>query len=403
MRILIALTYYRPHTSGLTIYTERLAKALARRGHEVTVLTSHFDPGTPQEEMVDGVKIVRFPVWFRISKGVISPTIGLLATRLVRQNDVIHLHLPQFDAAGIAFRGRIFHKPSVITYHCDLQLPRGWFNRFVNFVVNIANDLAALFTDRIVTYTRDYGEHSPYARRYLKKMHYILPPVELPQGTDDEAQSFQRQHDLAGKQPVIGMAARFAAEKGVEVLLDALPLVLEKYPDTVVCFAGQYQDVLGEEAYAARLFPRIHEFEQKGHWNWLGVLNQREMAAFYRDIDVLVVPSLNSTESFGLVQIEAMMNGVPVVASDLPGVRQPVRMTGMGEIIPIGDSDQLAAALVRIFSQPDAYRKDTESIFKQFSPDEVAEAYEKLFEELLEEKMANKKSTSPVSRLIRHL
>ena len=62
MRILTVLTYYRPHTSGLTIYAERLAKALAKRGHQVTVLTSQFDKSTPLEEEQDGVRIRRVPV-----------------------------------------------------------------------------------------------------------------------------------------------------------------------------------------------------------------------------------------------------------------------------------------------------------------------------------------------------
>ena len=61
MRVLIALTYYRPHYSGLTIYTERLARALAARGHLVTVLTSQFDKNLPREEIVDGVRVVRMP------------------------------------------------------------------------------------------------------------------------------------------------------------------------------------------------------------------------------------------------------------------------------------------------------------------------------------------------------
>ncbi len=113
MRILTGITYYRPHTSGLTIYAERLAKALAKRGHEVTVLTSQFDKALPREEVVEGVRIVRAPVMFRISKGVIMPTFGLLASKLVMEHDVIQLHLPQFDAAGVALRGRLLRKPTV--------------------------------------------------------------------------------------------------------------------------------------------------------------------------------------------------------------------------------------------------------------------------------------------------
>ena len=69
MKILTVLTYYRPHTSGLTIYVERLARTLAAQGHQVTVLTSQYEPDLPREEVVDGVRILRAPVMLRISKG----------------------------------------------------------------------------------------------------------------------------------------------------------------------------------------------------------------------------------------------------------------------------------------------------------------------------------------------
>jgi len=89
LRILIVLTYYRPHTSGLTIYAERLARGLAARGHQVTVLTSRFNRSRPIEALEDGVRVVRAPVLFRVSKGVIMPTFGWLATQLVREHDVV--------------------------------------------------------------------------------------------------------------------------------------------------------------------------------------------------------------------------------------------------------------------------------------------------------------------------
>ena len=68
------------------------------------------------------------------------------------------------------------------------------------------------------------------------------------------------------------MAARFAAEKGVEVLLDALPAILEKYPQAQVLFAGQYQNVMGEQAYAGGLCRASVNIEEAGHWKFLGNL-----------------------------------------------------------------------------------------------------------------------------------
>lgn len=383
MRILIVLTYYRPHTSGLTIYTERLAKALANSGHEVTVFTTQFDKTTPIEEIVDGVRIVRSPVAFRISKGVISPQFGYTAWKLVKKTDVIHLHLPQFDAAGVALRGVLLGIPSVITYHCDLKMPPGLFNYIVNQVVHIMNHLAAILTNKIITYTQDYADHSPYLKHYKSKTGIIQPPVVLPAASSTAKEDFMRKFNLEKDQIRIAMAARFAAEKGVEVLLDAMPRILSEFPDAQVLFAGQYENVLGEEAYAERLFPRINQYIQEGHWKWLGVVEQADMAGFYQNLDVLTVPSLNSTESFGLVQIEAMMNKVPVVASDLPGVRQPVKISRMGEIFPIGDSNGLAEQICKVLRDHSNYKVDEDWLFHFFSPDTVAGEYEKLFNSLV--------------------
>jgi len=383
MKILTVLTYYRPHTSGLTIYAERLARAFAKRGHEVTVMTTQYDRSLPREEMMDGVRVVRVPVAFRLSKGVIAPTFGWVATKLVWQHDVVQMHLPQFDAPGVALRGRLFGKPAVLTYHCDLQLPSGLFNRLVNTVVDFQNNMAGILADHIVTYTQDYADHSPFISHYASKLTPILPPVELPSLTPGAAQAFADKNSVKERRPVIGMAARFASEKGVEVLLDAMPAILEKYPKGQVLFAGQYLDVMGEHAYAERLMPRIREYESNGHWKFLGILDPQQMAAFYPNLDVLTVPSLNSTEAFGLVQIEAMLNGVPSVPSALPGVRQPVLMHGMGRVSEIGDPASLAEAIIEVLDEAEKYKKDPSEIRRQYDPDSVAAEYEKLFARLM--------------------
>jgi glycosyltransferase involved in cell wall biosynthesis len=383
VKVLVVLTYYRPHTSGLTIYAERLSRGLAARGHAVTVLTSRFDPRTRREESQDGVRIVRVPVLFRVSKGVVMPSFGWIATRLVREHDVISLHLPQFDAAGVALRGRLFGKPTTLTYHCDLALPPGPLNRIANRVVDSMNALAGRWAHRVVAYTEDFAQHSPYLQRFADKVTIIPPPVELPRASAQEVAAFRARHRLDGRAPVIGMAARLAAEKGVEVLLDALPKVLETRPDAHVLFAGQHEAVLGEGPYARRLAPALERHGQQ--WKFLGVLEAKEMAAFFANLDVLVVPSLNSTESFGLVQVEAMLCGTPLIASGLPGVRQPVLQTGMGEVVPIGDAAALADAIVRVSSHRSEYVKARDEIERRFSTALTIDGYEQLFDRLLSE------------------
>lgn len=379
MRILIALTYYRPHISGLTIYVERVARALAARGHEVQILTSQYDRALPAVEVRDGVRIRRVPVWARISKGVIMPTIGLWATRLARWADVVWLHLPQFDAAGIALRGRLFGRPVVLTYHCDVTLPPGLLNRLANLAVHVMDHLAARLADVIVTYTEDYARHSPYLSRYLPKVRIIPPPVEIPVPRPEAVAAFRTRWNLEGH-VVIGMAARLAAEKGVEVLLEALPEILAVHPNARVLFAGPYRNVLGEEAYARRLAPLFARY--RDHWTFVGVLEPEEMAAFFASCDVVVLPSLNATESFGLVQVEAMLCGTPVVASDLPGVRVPTRTTGMGLTVPPRDSRALARAILQVLADRTAFRRPREEVARHYNTERTAAEYEALFQAL---------------------
>lgn len=381
MRVLTALTYYRPHYSGLTIYAERMARALAERGHAVTVLTSRYNPELPLRESRDGVQVIRLPVWARVSKGVLMPGMALKAIGLARQADVVHLHLPQLDAAPISILARLAGKPVVLTYHCDLKLPQGGVHWLANQVSHLANHVSARAAHVIVTNTQDYAQHSAFLRGYLSKVQPILPPAEISAVSAEDRGAFRRKAGIQAGQRIIGMAARLASEKGVEYLAQALPLVMEKHPGARVIFVGQHENVFGEEEYARRLAPLIHSLGD--HWTFLGNLNPVDMSAFFHECDVTVLPSLNSTESFGLVQVESMMAGTPVVASDLPGVRQPVALTGMGLTAPPADARALAQAIIAILDNPQNYLGKMQDIPALFSLQSTAKMYESLFERLV--------------------
>jgi len=381
MRILLALTYYRPHVSGLTIYAQRLAEALAAQGHYVTVLTSQYSASLPLEEEVHGVHIVRVPVLMRVSKGVIMPTFPAHAIRLLREHDLISVQLPQLEASLLAFLGRyIVHRPVVLTYHCDLRLPAGLFNRVVDQVVFVSNHLAGLWADSIVAYTEDYAIHSRFLSRFPRKRCVIPPPVDMVEPGPEAISAFVERYQLEGKH-VVGFAARFAAEKGVEYMLEAIPYILQQVPDMHVLFAGEYKNVIGEDSYMRRLQPLLERYED--YWTFLGVLDPQEMANFYAMCDVVVLPSINSTEGFGLVQVEAMLCGTPVCASDLPGVRVPVQTTGMGEIVPIREPIALANAIVKVIQNPTLYKRRREEVAVHFSTERTRDEYLRLFASLL--------------------
>jgi len=380
VKILIALTYYRPHISGLTIYVERLARGLAQRGHAVTVLTSHYQRDLPYRETMDGVNVIRLPVAFRLSKGVIQPGITFRALALMLQNDIVSIHLPQAEAGALSFLGRVVaRKPVVLTYHSDLQLPPGILNRVIDRMVYATNWLGGIFAHRISAYTQDFATHSPFLSRFKNKLIVIPPPIEMPAPRAEAVQALKQKYHTNGH-AVIGFAARFAEEKGINYLLDSIPLVREKIPAVKYLLAGPNDRVVGENVMA-RLKPLLEKYRE--NVEVVGEIPLREMGNFFGACDVLTVPSINSTETFGLVQVEAMLSGCPVVASNLPGVREPIRMTGMGEVVPIKDSRALANAIVQVVQNKSRYVRPRAEIEQKFSMDTTLDAYEKLFEELI--------------------
>ncbi|MBR6090385.1 MAG: glycosyltransferase family 4 protein [Anaerolineaceae bacterium] len=376
MKILVALTYYKPYVSGLTIYAARVAEAWARAGHQVTVLTSRHEKTLPREDNLNGVRVVREPALLKISKGMVMPGFWKDAASFVREADMVNIHLPQLESGLLAHLGRKYGKKVVLTYHCDLQMPSGFINRIANKGVLWMNSIAFRNCDAVVTNSQDYADHSGILSKIRGKVRIIRPPVELAPVSEADAQAFREAKNPEGLSPVIGMACRFAADKGVEILLDALPKVLEVFPKACVFFMGPYENVLGEAAYYERLKPRIDALAAASHWRFMGKLPDSEVPAFYRCIDVLTMPSLNRTDSSGLVQIEAMINGKPVAASDLPGIRVPVTTHKMGEIFPVGDSNALADALIRILKENKAFSPAfCEQIGEAYKPDHVAECY----------------------------
>ena len=384
MRILIVLTYFQPHKSGLTVYAVRQARTLAAMGHTVTVLTSQYDRDLPIQETMDGVRILRLPVAFRLSKGVIMPSMPFRAWRLIGNTDVVNLHVPQIDAALIALLTRLRNKPVVLTYHCDLQMPEGWINQLAGWVATLANRVSAKMAHAIVHNTRDFAEHSPFLRQYLEKLVVIQPPIiNAPVSTED-VYAFCEKYDIDPGRRIVGMVARLATEKGVEYLVQAMPVVLEAVPDVLVVFVGEYQNVFGEQIYKEKLLPMINALGD--HWVFLGVVSEKEKAAFYDLCDLLVLPSINSTESFGMVQVEALTSGTPVVATDLPGVRQPVVTSGMGEIVPAMDAVALGQAIIKVLNAGLKVDPDlVNHLSCHYAPETVAEAYDALYRELIGE------------------
>ncbi|MBP7213531.1 MAG: glycosyltransferase family 4 protein [Anaerolineaceae bacterium] len=375
MKILISSTYFYPYSSGLSVYALRLMEGLADLGHEVVVLTSQYKKELPLSERFGKALIVRVPVAAKVSKGVLMPTLPKVADQLIEWADVVNIHLPQFEGVLISRIAKKKGKPILATYHCDLVM-KGALNKIAGSVTTMLGKEVLKNANLIVQNSLDYAENSPVLMRYLGKIVEVPTPIKVQSLPRKSAEAFRHKFGIKNNEKVIGLAGRVATEKGFEYLVMAMPAILAAYPQARVIHAGSWKSVIGEEKYQKLIERFIHPLGDK--WEALGYLNDEDFEAFFAACDVLVFSSLNATESFGIVQIEAMAQGTPVVASDLPGVRQPVLQTGLGKLVPLRDSDAIAQAVIEILNKGKSGRFIPSDYLVKFQQAEVAKHYESL-------------------------
>ncbi len=361
--LVVALTYYPPYVSGLTNMAKDIAEGLADRGHKVTVVTSRYDRSLPREEYIGGVRVVRAPVIARVGRGVVSPAFVATAVREMAHARVGSLHLPLLEAAPISLGARC---PIVATYHCDVTLPPGLINRVQQRVVDESNRTAMRAAAAVSVTSEDYAQHS---RMYpsIKPSMVVIPPPCAPVPAGRPA---YRETDG----PHIGFLGRIVREKGLEYLVRGFRALPD--PDARLLIGGDYCSVAGgsvvEQVRAAiGDDPRIR---------LMGFIPEDRLGDFYASLDVFTLPSVNAFEAWGIVQAVAMLAGVPVLASDIPGVRQPVAQTGFGTLVPPADPAAITSALLRLSAYPPDRAEGAAAAHRAFSTDGVLDAYEALLD-----------------------
>lgn len=367
MKILFSITYYCPYVSGLTLAAARWAEGLRKMGHRVTVMCLSGS----------GKGVIRAKSLFTVSKGFFSIDWLVQSWRQVTSHDVVVVHLPQFEGIIPALFAKFMGKKLIAIYHCEVMLPEGFLNSVVQSLLEISNMGSLLMADRVVTYTEDYAISSRLLRilRLLRspKMKYIIPPIPKLNANTSVVTKLKKK--IGFSDFIIGVAARLSAEKGIEYLFEALQQIQSKVKSRKlkVVIAGPMEPV-GEEVYKKKIMKLVKKYRKQVVF--LGQIKPKEMGSFYSLLDALVLPSINSTEAFGMVQVEAMKQGVPVVASDLPGVRVPIQKTGMGIVVTPRDSKKLAQAINDVLKEKETYKELAGTAIKLFDETKLFRTFE---------------------------
>jgi glycosyltransferase involved in cell wall biosynthesis len=307
---------------------------------------------------------------------MLMPGYPAAARRLVAECDLVNVHTPLLETALIGRFARRYGKPLVATHHGDLVLPPGLGNRLIRAALFALYRRMARTTSAFVAHTRDYAESSYYLSPYLDRLEVIPPLVEIPLPDRARAQALRDEWAPEGG-PVIGYAGRLVEEKRPDLLVRALETIGRRHPDARIVFAGQHD--IAYESFWRRQRPLVERFADR--LRFVGVIGDPQgMADFYAACDVLALPS--DTECFALVQVEAMLCGTPVVMTDIPGGRVPVRATGMGELVPRGDAAALGEGILRVLADRPGYLRPRAEIERQFSTATAVARYRELFRRL---------------------
>ena len=192
-------------------------------------------------------------------------------------------------------------------------------------------------SDKIIVFSNDYFSSVPFSN-YFKNKVYEIPPAVKQRINIKVNENVLRNNEI----PIIGFLGRMCAEKGLKDLIKSSKVLKENNFKHNFLIAGDLDD--------KRFKKYILHIKKlaKGNSNikFLGFLNEKEKINFFSKINILILPSINSYEAFGIVQLEAMSYGKLVIASDLKGVRIPVNLTNNGLIIKDINSQQIAKKII---------------------------------------------------------
>lgn len=341
-KILIVLYYYHPYVSGLSVYAKRLTEGLVKSGSAVTVLTTKHESQLKAEGRLNGVNIIRCPIIARLSKGVLSPVFLYQAIKLSKSYDIVNFHLPLAEA-GIA--SLFINRDKLITtYHCDINLGRGLINKLIEKLSFYLMRIILKRSRKIITQSKGYFAASKMSR-FADKAVAIIPPIDTKQFSKKNGLLLRKKLGIGKDDFVIGFVGRIVFEKGIKYLLGAIKYLPKKIRRFKVVIVGDYKKVAG-----GSIKEQLNIFLKKypGKIIFTGYLSDKDLLKFYSTINVLVLPSIDPLEAFGMVQVEAMCCGCPVIASNLPGVNTVVSKTKFGYLVKPRSSKEIAEKIILV-------------------------------------------------------
>jgi glycosyltransferase involved in cell wall biosynthesis len=365
---------------GTEIAAYKLAEAMVKRGHHVEVFTTAIG-SHDHVDHYQGIIINRYSTNLKLSSANLS--LNLMRKPLKHYLDLVHAHynIPTPDLSAL----RYSHKkkvPLVVTYHNDAQESGGSF--LINSSHRIYNRslLKRVLgsADAIIATSYSYIGYSKYLDEYKNKIKVIPNGISLQELQTKHNQSWCRAKlNLPPHKKIILFLGNLVPYKGPDILLTAASILDKVYDDFIVIFAGRgpMQDKLVRQSWLMDISNRVIFTE---------FVPEELKKYYFHAADIFCLPSINPAEAFGIVNLEAMAAGLPIVSTRMGGIPDLVKDGENGFLVPPENPHKLAEALLQLLEHPELVEKIGAHNLKlslNYDWDKIAKNTEKLYLELL--------------------
>ena len=386
MKICIMTWEFPPRiVGGIARHCFGLSKALVKKNCDVHVVTLEF-PGAPVFEEIEGVKVHRvkielghpnFITWTFIFNHFMEKLVAILNREI--EFDVIHIHDWLTAPVGIASK-YYSNKPLISTVH-SIEIGRAQG-------LNSPDSLLIDGLEWWMTYEAAKVISCSSSMKWELENHFHLPSekiIVIPNAVDIskyerkvDREAVKRRYGIEPHEKVVLFIGRLVPQKGVEYHLRAIPLILQRYRDVKFVIAGDgwSKDYLEEEARSTGSQDKIR---------FLGFISDSELTELTISSDVLVVPSVY--EPFGIVALEGMAAGVPVVAANVGGLSEIIEHDRTGVLVYPRNPESIAWGVNRVLLDPgyarwlvqNARRKVQEEYSWEAIAQRTIEVYEEVY------------------------
>lgn len=330
LKILEVNKAYFPHIGGIETLVKQYSEELGQFDTQVRTLVCCDNRGGSIRERVNGVPVIRAANFGTYFSCPISTQFVKQFRRLSQKADVIHIHMP-FPLADFAMLLSGFKGKVVLSWHSDIVKQKKLLTLYKPLLKYLLNR-----ADMIFAATEGHIDGSDFLPEYREKCRILPYGITVEDYLNIDRKPILTEK-LTDKDSVkVFFTGRLVYYKGVDVLLKAFRLV--NGCELFIAGTGELEAEL--KAYA-----KEHNMEDKVHF--LGFLPDDELKQAYADCDIFVLPSVAKSEAFGIVQLEAMVYGKPVINTLLPsGVPHVSIHKKTGLTVPPSDFESLSAAIL---------------------------------------------------------